>query len=64
MPRCSAAAIKLVWDHIKPEHREAAREALARLNATAEPAHGFSTTLPITLRAAMSLSACAVSASG
>ena len=28
-----AAAIKLVWDNIKPAHREAAHEALARLNA-------------------------------
>jgi uncharacterized membrane protein YkvA (DUF1232 family) len=27
-----AGAIKLVWDQIKPEHREAAREALARFN--------------------------------
>ena len=26
-----AAAVKLVWDHIKPEHREAAKKALARL---------------------------------
>jgi uncharacterized membrane protein YkvA (DUF1232 family) len=29
-----AAAIKLVWDNIKPAHREAAHEALARLNAS------------------------------
>jgi uncharacterized membrane protein YkvA (DUF1232 family) len=28
-----AAAIKLVWDNIKPAHREAAHEALARLKA-------------------------------
>jgi uncharacterized membrane protein YkvA (DUF1232 family) len=27
-----AGAIKLVWDNIRPAHREAAREALARLN--------------------------------
>jgi uncharacterized membrane protein YkvA (DUF1232 family) len=27
-----AATIKLVWDSIKPEHREAARAALARLS--------------------------------
>jgi uncharacterized membrane protein YkvA (DUF1232 family) len=27
-----AGAIKLVWDQIKPEHRDAAREALARIN--------------------------------
>ena len=27
-----AGAIKLVWDNIKPEHRDAAREALARMN--------------------------------
>ena len=28
-----ASAIKLVWDNIKPEHREAAHDALARLKA-------------------------------
>ena len=27
-----AAAIRLVWVHIQPAHRDAAREALARLN--------------------------------
>jgi uncharacterized membrane protein YkvA (DUF1232 family) len=27
-----AGVFKLVWDNIKPAHREAAREALARLN--------------------------------
>jgi uncharacterized membrane protein YkvA (DUF1232 family) len=27
-----AGAIKLTWDNIKPEHRDAAREALARMN--------------------------------
>ena len=27
-----AGAIKLVWDQIKPEHRDAAREALARMS--------------------------------
>ena len=27
-----AGAIRLVWVHIQPAHREAAREALARLN--------------------------------
>src|SRR6187401_2579681 len=27
-----AGAIKLVWDQIKPEHRDAARAALARMN--------------------------------
>ena len=32
-----AGAIKLVWDNIKPEHRDAARDALARMN---EPAKG------------------------
>jgi uncharacterized membrane protein YkvA (DUF1232 family) len=26
-------ALKLVWDHIKPEHRAAARETMADLNA-------------------------------
>lgn len=26
-----AVALKLVWDHIQPAHREAARQALARL---------------------------------
>ena len=31
-----AGAIKLVWDNIKPEHRDAARDALARRNAPAE----------------------------
>ena len=31
-----AGAIKLVWDQIKPEHRDAAREALARINKTSE----------------------------
>ena len=30
-----AGAIKLVWDQIKPEHRDAAREALARMNKAA-----------------------------
>jgi uncharacterized membrane protein YkvA (DUF1232 family) len=30
-----AGAIKLTWDNIKPEHRDAAREALARMNETA-----------------------------
>ena len=61
-----AGAIKLVWDQIKPEHRDAARDALARMSKTSESCstHGFSTTLPITLRAAMSFSACAASASG
>ena len=29
-----AAVLKIVWDNIKPIHRAAAREALARLNAT------------------------------
>ena len=29
-----AAVFKIVWDNIKPIHRIAAREALARLNAT------------------------------
>jgi uncharacterized membrane protein YkvA (DUF1232 family) len=28
-----ATATKLVWDNIKPEHRDAARDALARMNA-------------------------------
>ena len=49
-----AGAIKLVWDSIKPEHRDAARDALERMNEASETldvAHGFSTTLPITLRA-------------
>ena len=27
-----AGALKLVWDQIKPEHRDAAREALERIN--------------------------------
>jgi uncharacterized membrane protein YkvA (DUF1232 family) len=31
-----AGAIKLVWDQIKPEHREAAKDALTRLNKSAE----------------------------
>jgi uncharacterized membrane protein YkvA (DUF1232 family) len=31
-----AGAIKLVWDQIKPEHRDAAREALARMSKTSE----------------------------
>ena len=31
-----AAATKLVWDQIKPEHRDAAREALARMNKASE----------------------------
>ncbi|MEA2980450.1 MAG: hypothetical protein QOF91_2087 [Alphaproteobacteria bacterium] len=31
-----AGAIKLVWDQIKPEHRDAAREALARINDAAK----------------------------
>ena len=31
-----AAATKLVWDHIKPEHRDAARDALARMNKASE----------------------------
>ena len=29
-----AGAIKLVWDQIKPEHRDAARDALARMSKT------------------------------
>jgi uncharacterized membrane protein YkvA (DUF1232 family) len=29
-----AGAIKLVWDNIKPEHRDAAKDALARMGAT------------------------------
>jgi uncharacterized membrane protein YkvA (DUF1232 family) len=29
-----AGTVKLVWDNIKPAHREAARDALARLNET------------------------------
>ena len=31
-----AGTIKLVWDNIKPAHREAARDALARLNEAPE----------------------------
>jgi uncharacterized membrane protein YkvA (DUF1232 family) len=31
-----AGAIKLVWDNIKPEHRDAARDALARMNEAAK----------------------------
>jgi uncharacterized membrane protein YkvA (DUF1232 family) len=31
-----AGAIKLVWDQIKPEHRDAARDALARMNKASE----------------------------
>jgi len=31
-----AGAIKLVWDQIKPEHRDAARDALARMSKTSE----------------------------
>jgi uncharacterized membrane protein YkvA (DUF1232 family) len=31
-----AGAIKLVWDQIKPEHRDAAREALDRMNKASE----------------------------
>ena len=27
-----ATATKLVWDNIKPEHRDAARDAMARMN--------------------------------
>ena len=31
-----AGAIKLVWDQIKPEHRDAAREALVRMSKATE----------------------------
>ena len=31
-----ATAIKLVWDQIKPEHRDAARAALSRLSADSQ----------------------------
>jgi len=31
-----AAATKLVWDQIKPEHRDAARDALERMNKASE----------------------------
>jgi uncharacterized membrane protein YkvA (DUF1232 family) len=31
-----AAVFKLVWDHIQPEHRAVAREALARLTAESQ----------------------------
>ena len=31
-----AGSIKLVWDNIKPEHRDAARDALKRMNETAK----------------------------
>ena len=31
-----AGAIKLVWDQIKPEHRDAARDALARMSKPTE----------------------------
>jgi uncharacterized membrane protein YkvA (DUF1232 family) len=31
-----AAATKLVWDQIKPEHRDAARDALVRMNKASE----------------------------
>jgi uncharacterized membrane protein YkvA (DUF1232 family) len=31
-----AGSIKLVWDNIKPEHRDAARDALARMNEAAK----------------------------
>jgi uncharacterized membrane protein YkvA (DUF1232 family) len=52
-----ATATKLVWDNIKPEHRDALRRHGQR-------AHTRSTTLPTTLRPAISRSACAPSASG
>src|SRR4029079_11705525 len=32
-----AGAIKLVWDQIKPAHRDAARDALQRMNEASEP---------------------------
>ena len=67
MPRCWPARSSSSWDNIKPEHRDAAREALARMNekpASNSCGYSRSTTLPITLRAAMSLSAFAASASG
>jgi len=31
-----AGSIKLVWDNIKPEHRDAARDALVRMNEAAK----------------------------
>jgi uncharacterized membrane protein YkvA (DUF1232 family) len=31
-----ATASKLVWDNIKPEHRDAARDAIVRMNKTGE----------------------------
>ena len=31
-----AGALKLVWDQIKPEHRDAARDALERINKASE----------------------------
>ena len=31
-----AGSIKLVWDQIKPEHRDAARDALVRMNKASE----------------------------
>ena len=31
-----AGSIKLVWDNIKPEHRDAARDALKRMNKASE----------------------------
>jgi uncharacterized membrane protein YkvA (DUF1232 family) len=31
-----ATATKLVWDQIKPEHRDAARDALVRMNKASE----------------------------
>ena len=31
-----AGAIKLVWDQIKPEHRDAARDALVRMSKASE----------------------------
>jgi uncharacterized membrane protein YkvA (DUF1232 family) len=35
-----AGAIKLVWDNIRPAHREAAQQALVRLSEGADPSNG------------------------
>jgi uncharacterized membrane protein YkvA (DUF1232 family) len=57
-----AAAIRMVAVHIRPEHRDAARAALARGNDTG--GHGLSTTLPITARSDSARNAAAACSSG
>ena len=59
-----ATAIRMVAAHIRPEHRDAARAALARGMTRGMIDQGRRTTFPITLRSDSAFSASAARSSG